>query len=115
VFEITEAVTSAPILAGCTWCTTALSASRTLVITSRAPPGRLLTLNRWEHTSLGRSTCIDRYITGYLVNFDAASGRHRVPVQPAAIRVPAAVESSRAAAAFAKLLPAPLVRALPSW
>jgi TAP-like protein len=79
------------------------------------PSSRLLTLNRWEHTSLGRSTCIDRYITGYLVNFDAASGRHRVPVQPAAIRVPAAVESSRAAAAFAKLLPAPLVRALPSW
>jgi len=32
-FEITEAVMSAPILAGCTWCTTALSASRMLVIT----------------------------------------------------------------------------------
>lgn len=31
------------------------------------PRARLLTLHGWGHTSLGKSTCIDRYVTAYLV------------------------------------------------
>jgi hypothetical protein len=79
------------------------------------PNSRLLTLNGWGHTSLGRSTCIDRYITGYLVNLTLPPAGTVCQSNQLPFGVPAAVESSRAAAALAQLLPAPLVRALPSW
>ena len=79
------------------------------------PNSRLLTLNGWGHTSLGRSACIDRYITGYLVNLTLPPAGTVCQSNQLPFQVPGAVESSRAAAALMKLLPAPLVRALPIW
>src|SRR5690242_980984 len=79
------------------------------------PNSRLLTLNGWGHTSLGRSACVDRYITGYLVNLTLPPAGTVCQSNQRPFGAPAAVESSRAAAALAELLPAPLVRALPSW
>ena len=79
------------------------------------PNSRLLTLNGWGHTSLGRSACIDRYITGYLVNLTLPPAGTVCQSNQLPFGVPRAVQSSRAAAALAQLLPAPLVRALPSW
>jgi len=80
------------------------------------PNSRLLTLNGWGHTSLGRSTCINRHITGYLVNLTLPPAGTVCQSNQLPFQGPPAVESSsRAAAALAQLLPAPLVRALPSW
>ncbi len=79
------------------------------------PNSRLLTLNGWGHTSLGRSACIDRYITGYLVNLTLPPVGTVCRSNQLPFGVPGVVESSRAAAALAGLLPAPLVRALPRW
>ena len=78
------------------------------------PNSRLLTLNGWGHTSLGRSACIDRYITGYLVNQTLPPTGTVCQSDQLPFGMPGAVDSSRAAA-LAQLLPAPLVRALPGW
>jgi hypothetical protein len=48
--------------------------SATRPYTDRFPDGRMLTLDGWGHTILGKSACADAAVAVYLVDLEATDG-----------------------------------------
>jgi lysophospholipase L1-like esterase len=76
--------------------------------------GSQLSLDGWGHTSLGKSSCINSYVTAYLVAQELPPPGTVCRPDTIPFHTSAASNGTAASAAIPSLVPAPMVRALPA-